>query len=175
MHRASLPAPRARARPPGRRRDLHMAATAPAPSPAIPEPMPVLSHDPLALLIGMLLDQQVTIEKAFFVAAELARRLGGSCTRRPSRRWTPMRWPTPSRNGPRLHRFRSRWRGACRTSAGCDRAQGLSERPRPFRGGHPHRCGARRTAQGVARFRRAKGRVLWPRCWASSSVRPNSG
>lgn len=37
----------------------------------------LLSSDPLALLIGMLLDQQVTMEKAFGSPAELARRLGG--------------------------------------------------------------------------------------------------
>jgi uncharacterized HhH-GPD family protein len=38
----------------------------------------LLSNDPLALLIGMLLDQQVTMEKAFGSPAELARRLGGN-------------------------------------------------------------------------------------------------
>ena len=37
-----------------------------------------LSRDPLALLIGMLLDQQVTMEKAFTSPLELARRLGGT-------------------------------------------------------------------------------------------------
>jgi len=37
----------------------------------------VLSRDPLALLIGMVLDQQVTIEKAFSSPAELISRLGG--------------------------------------------------------------------------------------------------
>jgi uncharacterized HhH-GPD family protein len=37
----------------------------------------VLSRDPLALLIGMVLDQQVTMEKAFWAPSELARRLGG--------------------------------------------------------------------------------------------------
>ncbi|HEX2417757.1 MAG TPA: HhH-GPD-type base excision DNA repair protein, partial [Micromonosporaceae bacterium] len=36
----------------------------------------LLSSDPLALLIGMLLDQQVTIEKAFSGPYELAQRLG---------------------------------------------------------------------------------------------------
>src|SRR5271154_1166023 len=36
----------------------------------------VLSRDPLALLIGMVLDQQVTIEKAFSSPAELRQRLG---------------------------------------------------------------------------------------------------
>ena len=37
----------------------------------------VLSRDPLALLIGMVLDQQVTIEKAFSSPADLLQRLGG--------------------------------------------------------------------------------------------------
>src|SRR6202035_4366476 len=37
----------------------------------------LLSRDPLALLIGMVLDQQVPIEKAFSSPAELERRLGG--------------------------------------------------------------------------------------------------
>jgi uncharacterized HhH-GPD family protein len=37
----------------------------------------LVSRDPLALLVGMVLDQQVTIEKAFSSPAELARRLGG--------------------------------------------------------------------------------------------------
>jgi uncharacterized HhH-GPD family protein len=36
----------------------------------------VLSRDPLALLIGMVLDQQVTIEKAFSSPADLLERLG---------------------------------------------------------------------------------------------------
>ncbi len=35
----------------------------------------LLSRDPLALLIGMVLDQQITMEKAFSSPAELARRL----------------------------------------------------------------------------------------------------
>jgi uncharacterized HhH-GPD family protein len=36
----------------------------------------LVSRDPLALLIGMVLDQQVTIEKAFSSPAELSQRLG---------------------------------------------------------------------------------------------------
>jgi uncharacterized HhH-GPD family protein len=36
----------------------------------------VISRDPLALLIGMVLDQQVTIEKAFSSPADLLQRLG---------------------------------------------------------------------------------------------------
>jgi uncharacterized HhH-GPD family protein len=37
----------------------------------------LLSRDPLALLIGMVLDQQVTIEKAFSSPSDLLQRLGG--------------------------------------------------------------------------------------------------
>jgi len=37
-----------------------------------------VSGSPLGLLIGMILDQQITIEKAFSSPAELARRLGGT-------------------------------------------------------------------------------------------------
>src|SRR6266513_269498 len=37
----------------------------------------LLEDDPLALLIGMLLDQQVTMEKAFHSPYELKERLGG--------------------------------------------------------------------------------------------------
>jgi uncharacterized HhH-GPD family protein len=37
----------------------------------------ILSRDPLALLIGMVLDQQVPIEKAFSSPADLLQRLGG--------------------------------------------------------------------------------------------------
>jgi uncharacterized HhH-GPD family protein len=36
----------------------------------------LLDRDPLALLIGMLLDQQIAMEHAFWAPAELARRLG---------------------------------------------------------------------------------------------------
>jgi uncharacterized HhH-GPD family protein len=38
----------------------------------------LLDRDPLALLVGMLLDQQVPMEHAFWAPAELARRLGRS-------------------------------------------------------------------------------------------------
>jgi len=41
-----------------------------------PDADDVLNRDPLALLVGMVLDQQVPMEKAFSSPAELARRLG---------------------------------------------------------------------------------------------------
>ena len=43
-----------------------------------PDADALLSKDPLALLIGMVLDQQIPLERAFAAPAELARRLGGS-------------------------------------------------------------------------------------------------
>ncbi|MDR0345627.1 MAG: Fe-S cluster assembly protein HesB [Nocardiopsaceae bacterium] len=44
--------------------------------PIDPDANELLTRSPLALLIGMLLDQQVTIEKAFTSPRDLARRLG---------------------------------------------------------------------------------------------------
>ncbi|HEY0814000.1 MAG TPA: HhH-GPD-type base excision DNA repair protein [Pseudonocardia sp.] len=41
-----------------------------------PDADALLDRDPLALLIGMLLDQQIPMEHAFWAPAELARRLG---------------------------------------------------------------------------------------------------
>jgi uncharacterized HhH-GPD family protein len=41
-----------------------------------PEADALLSKDPLALLVGMVLDQQIPLERAFAAPAELARRLG---------------------------------------------------------------------------------------------------
>src|SRR2546428_13296746 len=42
----------------------------------------LLVSDPLALLIGFVLDQQVTLQKAFSGPLELSRRIGGLDTRR---------------------------------------------------------------------------------------------
>jgi len=44
--------------------------------PVEPAANELLSRDPLALLIGMLLDQQVSLERAFSAPYDLARRLG---------------------------------------------------------------------------------------------------
>ena len=44
--------------------------------PITPEANALLSRDPLALLMGMLLDQQVPLERAFSAPQELAERLG---------------------------------------------------------------------------------------------------
>jgi uncharacterized HhH-GPD family protein len=50
------------------RRKLHLSGD--------PEADALLSADPLALLVGMVLDQQVPLERAFSAPAELVRRLG---------------------------------------------------------------------------------------------------
>lgn len=42
-----------------------------------PEADTLLAHEPLALTIGFVLDQQVTVQKAFSSPLELSRRLGG--------------------------------------------------------------------------------------------------
>src|SRR5512144_2002800 len=58
-----------------------MAASVPGPAPRLPftgndEADQLLARDPLALLIGFALDQQVTVQKAFSGPWELRRRLG---------------------------------------------------------------------------------------------------
>ncbi len=70
-----------------------------------PEADAVLSRDPLALLIGMLLDQQVTIEKAFSSPAELARRLGGSLHAATIAAMDPDALADAFKERPALHRF----------------------------------------------------------------------
>src|SRR3954447_2157336 len=47
-----------------------------------PEADRLLVEDPLALLIGFVLDQQVTLQKAFSGPLELSRRIGGLDARR---------------------------------------------------------------------------------------------
>lgn len=58
------------------RQDWPMAATA-LRMPVSDEANTLLSSDPFALLVGMVLDQQVPLEKAFSSPLELKRRLGG--------------------------------------------------------------------------------------------------
>ncbi len=65
----------------------------------------LLSRDPLALLIGMVLDQQVTMEKAFSSPAELARRLGGSLDAASIAAMEPDELAEVFKERPALHRF----------------------------------------------------------------------
>ncbi len=72
-----------------------------------PEADAVISRDPLALVIGMVLDQQVTMEKAFRAPSELARRLGGSLNASSIATMDPEKLAVLFKEKPALHRFPS--------------------------------------------------------------------
>lgn len=65
----------------------------------------LLEREPLALLIGMLLDQQVPMEKAFTSPEVLRQRLGGSLHARALADYDPERLEAIFREPPALHRF----------------------------------------------------------------------
>jgi uncharacterized HhH-GPD family protein len=70
-----------------------------------PEADALLTKDPLALLIGMVLDQQVPLERAFAAPAELAKRLGGPYDARQLARMDPAELAAVFSMRPALHRF----------------------------------------------------------------------
>jgi uncharacterized HhH-GPD family protein len=65
----------------------------------------LLSRDPLALLIGMVLDQQIPLERAFWAPAELARRLGGPLNAAEIAGADPEAFAELFKQTPALHRF----------------------------------------------------------------------
>jgi uncharacterized HhH-GPD family protein len=65
----------------------------------------LLSRDPLALLIGMLLDQQVPLEKAFSSPYELVKRLGHEPTAAELADYDPAALAAVFSERPALHRF----------------------------------------------------------------------
>jgi uncharacterized HhH-GPD family protein len=65
----------------------------------------LLSRDPLALLIGMVLDQQVPLEKAFSSPYELVRRLGHEPTAAELAQFDPDALAAVFAERPALHRF----------------------------------------------------------------------
>jgi uncharacterized HhH-GPD family protein len=65
----------------------------------------LLSRNPLALLIGMLLDQQVPLEKAFSSPLELVRRLGHEPTAAELADYDPDALAVVFAERPALHRF----------------------------------------------------------------------
>jgi uncharacterized HhH-GPD family protein len=69
-----------------------------------PEADRLLETDPLALLIGFALDQQVTLQKAFSGPLELSRRIGGLDARQIAS-MDPETLATAFRERPALHRF----------------------------------------------------------------------
>jgi uncharacterized HhH-GPD family protein len=86
-----------------------------------PEADAVLSREPLALLIGMVLDQQIPLEKAFSSPAELARRLGKPLDAVEIAAMDPDDLATLFKERPALHRFPGSMAGrvqeVCRTVA----------------------------------------------------------
>jgi len=65
----------------------------------------LISDDPLALLIGMVLDQQIPLERAFAAPAELRRRLGGSLDAASVAAMDPDEFIAAFVERPALHRF----------------------------------------------------------------------
>src|ERR1700685_4236323 len=65
----------------------------------------LLTRNPLALLIGMLLDQQVPLEKAFSSPYELTRRLGHEPTATELAEFDPEKLAAVFSERPALHRF----------------------------------------------------------------------
>jgi len=65
----------------------------------------LLSRDPLALLLGMMLDQQIPLEKAFSGPLELARRLGHAPSAAELAEWDPEALAGVFSERPALHRF----------------------------------------------------------------------
>src|SRR5580658_1790926 len=70
-----------------------------------PEADKLLSKDPLALLIGMVLDQQVPLEWAFAGPAELRRRLGHDLDAREIAAMDPQALVAAFSAKPALHRY----------------------------------------------------------------------
>jgi uncharacterized HhH-GPD family protein len=110
----------------------------------------LLSASPLALLIGMLLDQQVTIEKAFTSPRDLVRRLGHEPTATELAEFGPEALAAIFSERPALHRYP-------RAMAG--RVQQLCQHIVERYGGDPAAvwAGARTGAELLARIRELPG------------------
>ena len=73
--------------------------------PVEPEANELLSRSPLALLIGMLLDQQVPLERAFSAPLDLVRRLGHEPTAAELAEFDPVALAGIFSERPALHRY----------------------------------------------------------------------
>ena len=87
-----------------------LALSAPMPSPTLalsgdPAANALLSKEPLALLIGMVLDQQVPLEWAFAAPLRLKERLGGRLDAAEMASMDPDRLAAAFSERPALHRF----------------------------------------------------------------------
>ncbi|MEY2421907.1 MAG: hypothetical protein QOI95_1974 [Acidimicrobiaceae bacterium] len=82
-----------------------MATTAKIPITGDPDADRLLEEDPLALLVGMLLDQQVPMEWAFIAPHRLKERLGGQLDANVIARMDPDEFIALFKGPPALHRF----------------------------------------------------------------------
>jgi len=73
--------------------------------PVEPEANELLTRSPLALLIGMLLDQQVSLERAFSAPLDLVRRLGYEPTAAELAEFDPVALAAVFSERPALHRY----------------------------------------------------------------------
>jgi uncharacterized HhH-GPD family protein len=73
--------------------------------PVEPEANELLTRSPLALLIGMLLDQQVSLERAFSAPLDLVRRLGHEPTTAELAEFDPVALAGIFSERPALHRY----------------------------------------------------------------------
>jgi uncharacterized HhH-GPD family protein len=73
--------------------------------PVEPEANELLTRSPLALLIGMLLDQQVSLERAFSAPLDLVRRLGHEPTAAELAEFDPVALAGIFSERPALHRY----------------------------------------------------------------------
>jgi uncharacterized HhH-GPD family protein len=73
--------------------------------PVEPEANELLTRSPLALLIGMLLDQQVPLERAFSAPLDLVRRLGHEPTAAELAEFDPVALAAIFSERPALHRY----------------------------------------------------------------------
>jgi uncharacterized HhH-GPD family protein len=88
----------------GRERES-LEATVTISLPIAPEANALLNRSPLALLIAMLLDQQVPLERAFSAPADLARRLGHDPSAEELADYDPDKLVAVFGERPALHRF----------------------------------------------------------------------
>jgi uncharacterized HhH-GPD family protein len=79
--------------------------TSPLPVTGDPEADQLLADDPLALLIGMLLDQQIPMEWAFAGPLKLRERLGGRLDAAEIAATDPIKLEAVFKGPPALHRF----------------------------------------------------------------------
>src|SRR5580700_7507893 len=73
--------------------------------PVEPKANELLTRSPLALLIGMLLDQQVSLERAFSAPLDLVRRLGHEPTAAELAEFDPVALAAVFSERPALHRY----------------------------------------------------------------------